>query len=642
MRVEKIPGLAVVAVFLSWQALHNPVLAADAEIFVAGLHGLEALAFSPQGFPFAGLRNSSGSVLRIVSPNRTHWLTETGGIPTAFAFDPQGDLIVADRQRGAIYRVTPWGSVTTIADWLGAPNGVACAADGSIFFTDTERGAVYRLTSSGSRTQIASGIAGARGIAVDLRTGELYVSAASKKIVKIALGAAPSEFASLPDPGEPAGLALDQEGKLYVAQDGAGKVSVLDPEGRLVTSYQVPGARPVSLAFGGLDLKTLYVAEASRGMLYRIPLSVRCQRLPWEPATRLRITSPANGDILNRHDGELTPQGLRITVEGKLDGSEPVRVNGVPATLANGQFRATILLSRAENKLVAETASGARHAITVYWDRNSVPRYRVSTDDNILFLKDIAEHAATYRSIFDNPYLAFWRAMHHKYGIKVHHNIYYETPGFNLSRMPAKFKAEWQQNAGWMRLSFHARANDPDRPYVHAPPEKVLAEYRAVTREIERFAGKEALGRFVTVHWGEITEAAATELRREGVLGLVGYFRTAAELPSVSYYLRLNQTLHMMKRDYWRDPRNGLYFVRHDIVINTVPLHQIDAFLETIASDPHQSEIMELMIHEQYFYPDYKSYEPDFRERVERAIQFVHRRGYRPVFYEEGFLGSTP
>ncbi len=75
-------------------------------------------------------------------------------------------------------------------------------------------------------------------------------------------------------------------------------------------------------------------------------------------------------------------------------------------------------------------------------------------------------------------------------------------------------------------------------------------------------------------------------------------------------------------------------------MVNTVALKDIDAFLDKIAADPHQSEVMELMIHEQYFYPDYVAYQPDFRERVERAIAWVTRRGYRPVFFGDGFLGA--
>jgi hypothetical protein len=50
--------------------------------------------------------------------------------------------------------------------------------------------------------------------------------------------------------------------------------------------------------------------------------------------------------------------------------------------------------------------------------------------------------------------------------------------------------------------------------------------------------------------------------------------------------------------------------------------------------------VIELIIHEQYFYPDYQAYESDYRQRVESAIEWVTRHGYKPVFFEDGFLGT--
>lgn len=49
---------------------------------------------------------------------------------------------------------------------------------------------------------------------------------------------------------------------------------------------------------------------------------------------------------------------------------------------------------------------------------------------------------------------------------------------------------------------------------------------------------------------------------------------------------------------------------------------------------------MEVMIHEQYFNPQFPYYEPDAKERVIATLDWLKRNGYRPVFYEEGFLGS--
>jgi hypothetical protein len=46
------------------------------------------------------------------------------------------------------------------------------------------------------------------------------------------------------------------------------------------------------------------------------------------------------------------------------------------------------------------------------------------------------------------------------------------------------------------------------------------------------------------------------------------------------------------------------------------------------------------MIHEQYFYPHYCAYIPEYAERCETAIRWVTERGYTPVFYGDGFLGN--
>jgi hypothetical protein len=352
-----------------------------------------------------------------------------------------------------------------------------------------------------------------------------------------------------------------------------------------------------------------------------------------------RIVSPVDGAILNRHDGTATASGLEIEVNGECAEGASVHVNGRPAETAGGRFRARLALNRQTNRIAA-AAGGRKHSIEVLWDRHSFPRYRVSTDDNIWFLRDLARNAARYSSIFDNAYMAFWREMHRKYDAKVHFNIYYETEGFNLTQMPAKYRDEWRKNRDWTRLTFHARANDPARPYKDAPAEQVVQDYRLVTREIERFAGKEMLSPATTIHWGEATRDAVIALRREGIRILAGYFTFRDGQPTVSYHLDPERTRYLTGRDYWKDTETGVIFVRHDIVINSYPVDKIVAHLESVAADPHQAEVMELMIHEQYFYPDYSAYEPDYRERVERAIGWASGKGYKPVFYGDGFLGA--
>jgi hypothetical protein len=41
------------------------------------------------------------------------------------------------------------------------------------------------------------------------------------------------------------------------------------------------------------------------------------------------------------------------------------------------------------------------------------------------------------------------------------------------------------------------------------------------------------------------------------------------------------------------------------------------------------------MIHEQYFYPDYKRYQPDFEEKLEKTFEKLTDNGYESVFFEE-------
>ncbi len=356
---------------------------------------------------------------------------------------------------------------------------------------------------------------------------------------------------------------------------------------------------------------------------------------------RLKILQPLDGDILNRNDGIQSNRELKLTVKGRAEPGKKIWVNGVEAKREGIHFEAQISINSHENRIVAMGEEPeVKDKITVFWDRNSVKRYRFSVDDNILFLADIARNADVYRSIFDNPYMAMWRQMHKEFKSKIHLNIYYQTEGFNLSQMPDKFKGEWKDNADWLRLTFHALQNDPDRPYINTTYDEIKHDCQLVTDEIVRFAGEELLSTFTTVHWGEATKEGCRALRDLGFKGLVGYFNVNNQRPLVSYYHDYDTTMHLNKRDYWKDTEEDIIFVKHDIVVNSCNAHEVIPHLQEVAKDPHQSEIMELLIHEQYFYPDYINYQPDFKDKVETAIRWATERGYKPVFYGEGFIGS--
>jgi hypothetical protein len=328
-----------------------------------------------------------------------------------------------------------------------------------------------------------------------------------------------------------------------------------------------------------------------------------------------------------------------------------VTVNDIEASAMRGgcgfydEFACSVDLKEQENVIVAKAEAGgatSTDAIKVLWDKNSIKRYRFSTDDNILFLKDLAANATRYRSLFDNDYLAFWRRMHEAYGARIHFNIYYQTEGFDLSQMPENYKGEWQENADWMRLTFHALQNDPPNPYITASYQEVQHDFALVTREIERFAGRSLISSFTTVHWGEATVEGCKALRDNGIRGLVGYFILDPDIgkPIVSYYLDDERTRYLSEHDYWKDTRTGMIFIKHDLVINLVQPAHIPAILDSIASNPHKSELMEVMIHEQYFQRGFPWYEADVHDRVIATLDWLRKNGYKSVFHEEGFLGS--
>lgn len=65
--------------------------------------------------------------------------------------------------------------------------------------------------------------------------------------------------------GRPDGAAIDREGCYWFAAVDGGCVTRLDPQGRVMSSIELPVSRPTKPAFGGPDLATLYVTTMSLG-----------------------------------------------------------------------------------------------------------------------------------------------------------------------------------------------------------------------------------------------------------------------------------------------------------------------------------------------------------------------------------------
>jgi hypothetical protein len=354
----------------------------------------------------------------------------------------------------------------------------------------------------------------------------------------------------------------------------------------------------------------------------------------------LKIETPIDGQVCNRWDGETTPRGLRIDVAGTCAAGSQVPVNGAPAAVEGTRFAATVTLSEFENIVEAKTADDAARA-KVFYDSAGVKRCRISVDDCIYFLRDTARYAVD--SIFENGFLRMWRDLHSEFGTKVHFNVYYRDldTGFTLAEFPDRFRGEFEASSDWMHLTFHAIADEPDWPYREADYATIDRDFKLVTNEIVRFAGPSVLSNYGTLHWGTAPVEGCRALRDNGMTGLVGYFRIEDGEPFVAYYLDTEKTAHVGDRDYWIDTAEGLTFIRHDLVMDPLRLAEIVPQLDALHADPHRSEVLELLVHEQYFYPRWPNYWPEQAMKVRTALQWAAEHGYRPVFYNEGAIAGA-
>lgn len=353
----------------------------------------------------------------------------------------------------------------------------------------------------------------------------------------------------------------------------------------------------------------------------------------------IKFVEPIDGDMLNEYDGTVADGGLLTKVKILAPSDSIIKVNGTAAKYTGEMFIADIPLKDYSNVVeVAEEKTGYRKSITIYWLKNYLNKYRVSFDDTIWLFRDIAFHADVYKSIFDNPFLAFLKQVHDTYGTKMHLNIYYQTDGFNLSQMTDKYKNEWKENSGWLRLSFHALQNDPDKPYIHAGYAEVKRDCERVMEQIRRFAGEELTGPVTTLHWGEATVDGCRALRDAGFIVQVGYFNVDDDLPSVSYYLDVEKRRHINKRYIWKDNQEGIIFVRSSIVINCHKVEEIVPILDEIKKGPYKSGYKDFLIHEQYFYPFYEAYQPDYRQKILTTVRWAVDNGCQSAFLSECIL----
>lgn len=267
-------------------------------VLASGFDTLEGPAFDRHGNLFF-VDWERHSILRRSPEREIREFYNTGGVPAGLAFHPDGSLWVADEGDDihGLMRITPDAQATIIVnEYQGTPlngaNDLIFDRDGNVYFSDPWRtsdenpvGGFYRYTVDGALQQIDSGLAFPNGVALT-HDGQYVILAETfrNRLLRYRIendgSVGPREvWAETTRPPGGDGMALAENGNLYVAHFGAGSVDIFDPNGAQVGSISVPGAQVTNCAFGGPHRKTLVVTECVTGSLYAVELDVAGQPL---------------------------------------------------------------------------------------------------------------------------------------------------------------------------------------------------------------------------------------------------------------------------------------------------------------------------------------------------------------------------
>jgi gluconolactonase len=268
---------------------------------------------------------------------RSDWAdANRGGQPTdSFlegpVFDAAGNLYVTDIPFGRIFRIDPRGEWEQVAEWAGEPNGMKFLSErellvtdyrnglmvcdiasgavrpflerrnserfkgvndlvfdsrGNLYFTDQGQtglhdptGRLYRMRPSGELDLLLGNVPSPNGVALSVDERVLYLGATrGNQVWRVPLlpdgsVAKVSAFFTSYGPSGPDGLAVDQRGRVVVANPGLGVAWVLnhraEPE---IVLRSCAGASLTNVAFGGPERKTLYCTESVSGSVLRAEL----------------------------------------------------------------------------------------------------------------------------------------------------------------------------------------------------------------------------------------------------------------------------------------------------------------------------------------------------------------------------------
>jgi gluconolactonase len=208
---------------------------------------------------------------------KTSVFREPSSKSNGLTLDGQNRLVAAEQWERRVTVTQPDGKVECVAGMFegkpfNSPNDVVVHSSGAFYFTDPSYGlegrkqdqpvqGVYRVGKPGEapRLVVKDSFKQPNGLAFSPDEKVLYVGDSEADFINAydvqADGSLTNErrFCTIKNPD---GMKVDQKGRLFTSS--AEGISVFQPDGTLVGAIRFP-QQPANCAFGGKDLKTLFV-----------------------------------------------------------------------------------------------------------------------------------------------------------------------------------------------------------------------------------------------------------------------------------------------------------------------------------------------------------------------------------------------
>jgi gluconolactonase len=236
----------------------------------------EGLAIDGQGNVWCG--GEEGEIFRIAADgSRIGLMASTGGFTLGMAFDQVGRLYTCDLRHAAVFRFDP---ASGVLEQFATGDGLARMRVPNVPVVDVQRNCLYvsdsyhfqesgpgvwrfDLDSRGGTLWYDRPLRFANGMALSADRNSLYVAETfARRVVRVPIDAdgrpGDAEVFVRDVPALPDGLALDVDGRLYIACYEPSRIYRADLDGRLDLLIDDPEAHmlchPTNCAFRGTEL----------------------------------------------------------------------------------------------------------------------------------------------------------------------------------------------------------------------------------------------------------------------------------------------------------------------------------------------------------------------------------------------------